>query len=247
MRENAVLYDEILRHGPSQTTVCIILARIKDEGRVNEAVKGCLKFLRAYPDDVHLRLLLAECYLEIGSVGQAETEFLKVTSMINDLAPAYARLAGMYAGQKRFREAAEAARIFLIHHPDDPEFRELLKTVEKAKDAAEGEGQDHAWPVFPDDEDGPLVDFATPTIAELYFNQGQLDAAVATYEKVLEEYPDDSASAERLSQLKDGLKAELETRLSDVTKDHPNLRSQKEKMLMILEKWLPRMGEIRYG
>ena len=243
MEESAVFYDEILSHGPSQTTVRIILARIKDEGRVNEAVKWCMKFLRTYPDDVHLRMLLAECYLEIGSVGQAETEFLKVSSMVNDLAPTYAMLAEIYAGQKRFSEAAEAAGMFLAYRPDDFEFRERMGKVEQAKDAAEREGQDHAWPVLPDDEEGALVDFATPTIAELYFGQGQLDAAVATYEKVLEEHPHDSASAERLSQLK----AKVEAPVSGAEKDHGNIRARKEKMLTILEKWLPRMREIRYG
>ena len=140
MSDNSELYDEILRSGPSQATVRIILTRIKDEGRVNEAVKGCLKFLRDFPDDIHLRMLLAECYFEMGLPGQAETEFLKVASMIKDLTPAYARLAGMYAAQERFREAADVAGIFLAHHPDDLEYRELLKKVEQTRDAAKGKG-----------------------------------------------------------------------------------------------------------
>ncbi len=245
MSDNSKLYDEILRSGPSQTTVRIILTRIKDEGRANEAVKGCMKFLRDFPDDIYLRMLLAECYFEMGLQGQAEAEFLKVTSMIKDLTPAYARLAGMYAAQKRFEEAADAAGVFLAYYPDDLEFRELLKKVEQARDAAKGKGeaQDPAWPVLLDDEAGALIDFATPTIAELYFSQGQLDAALATYEKVLEEHPDDIASFERLSQLK----TEQEARLSRVTAESTNLRALEEKMLTILEKWLPMMGEIKNG
>ena len=105
----------------------------------------------------------------------------------------------------------------------------------------EREGEDPARPVLPDDEADALVDFATPTIAELYFSQGQPDAALATYEKVLEEHPDDIASFERLSQLK----TEQEARLSRVTAESAN--ALEEKMLTILEKWLPMMGEIRYG
>ena len=245
MSDNSELYDEILRSGPSQTTVRIILTQIKEEGCVNEAVKGCLKFLRDFPDDIYLRMLLAECYFEMGLPGQAETEFLKVVSMMKELTPAYAKLAGMYAAQRRFREAAEAAGMFLAHHPNDLECREILKNVEQTRDAEKGKGetQDPAWPVLPDDEAGDLIDFVSPTIAELYFSQGQPDAAVATYEKVLEEHPDDIASIERLSQLK----TEQEARLSSVTAESANLCAQEEKMLMILEKWLPMMGEIRYG
>ena len=242
MEDNTVLYDEILKHGPSQTTLHIILARIKNEGRVNEVIRWCMTFLRVFPKDIYLRMLLAESYLEMGSVGQAETEFLKVSSMMSDLVPVYARLAGIYAKQKRFTEAAGEAEIFLSHHPDDPEMHEILKIVEEACGALEE--PDQRWPVLPDDEEDSLVNFATPTIAELYFSQGQLDAAVETYERVIEEHPDDSVSVDRLAQLK----AELEADLPGATKEsHDVVETQKVKLLTILEKWLPRVGEIKYG
>ena len=172
----------------------------------------------------------------------AETEFLKVSSMMNDLIPVYAGLAGIYAKQKRFKEAAGEAEIFLAHYPDDPEMDAILKIVEEAGGAAEG--SDQKWPVLTDGEDDSLVNFATPTIAELYFSQGQLDAAVETYERVIEEHPDDRVSADRLAQLK----AELETDLPGVKKEsHDVVDTQKEKLLTILEKWLPRVREIKYG
>jgi tetratricopeptide (TPR) repeat protein len=242
MEDNTVLYDEILKHGPSQTTLHIILARIKDEGRVNEVIRWCMTFLRVFPKDINLRMLLGECYLETGSVGQAETEFLKVSSMMNDLLPVYARLAGIYAKQKRFTEAGGEAEIFLTHYPDDPEMNEILQMVEEAGGAVGG--TDPKWPVLPDDEEESLVNFATPTIAELYFSQGQLNAAIETYEKVIEEHPDDSDSAERLAQLK----VELASDLPVPTKaSHNGVDTQEEKLLTILEKWLPRVGEIKYG
>lgn len=241
MENNTVLYDEILKHGPSQTTLHIVLARIKGEGRVNEVIKWCMVFLRVFPKDIYLRMLLAECYLDLGSVGQAETEFLKVSSMMNDLLPVYAGLARIYAKQKRFKEAAGEAEMFLAHHPDDPEMHEILQIVKQAGDFADE--PDEKWPVLPDDEE-KVVNFATPTIAELYFSQGQLDAAVETYERVIEEHPDDSVSAERLNQLK----AVLEADLPGSTKaSHPVVDTQKEKLLTVLEKWLPKVGEIKYG
>ncbi len=242
MEKNTALYDEILKNGPSQTTLHIVLARMKGEGRINEVIKWCMTFLRVYPKDIHLRMLFAECYLAIGSVGQAEAEFLKVSSMINDLLPVYARLAGIYAKQKRFVEAAGEAEMFLAHHPDDSEMREILKIVEETR-ADGAAGPDPEWPVLPDDEEGSLVNFATPTIAELYFSQGQLDAAVETYERVLEEHPHDNVSAERLAQLK----TQLETDSISETKASRNVHRQEKKVLAILEKWLPRVGEIKYG
>ncbi len=242
MEDNTVLYSEILKHGPSQTTLHIVLDRIKSEGRVHEVIQWCMVFLRVFPKDINLRMLLAECYHDLGLVGQAETEFLKVSSMMNDLLPVYAELAKVYAKQKRFKEAASEAERFLAHHPDDPEMHEILKMVKEGKDAAEA--PDEKWPVLPDDEE-TLVNFATPTIAELYFNQGQLDAAVETYERVVEEHPDDSVSAERLIQLKAGLETDLPASTDEA--HHDGVDAQKEKLLTILEKWLPRVGEIKYG
>jgi len=245
MEDNTALYDEILKNGPSQSTLHIILARMKDEGRVNEVIRWCMTFLRVYPKDVYLRMVLAESYLEMGSMGQAETEFVKVSSMINDLLPVYSRLAGIYAGQKRFREAAGAAEMFLSHHPEDAEMRELLQEVERAGDAfgKAAEVPDQTWPVLPDDDEETLVPFATPTIAELYFSQGQLDAAVETYERVMKEHPDDGTSARRLSQLKEQSKANL----ISVENKGNDVHAQKEKLLTMLEKWLPRVAEIKYG
>ncbi|MBW2708177.1 MAG: tetratricopeptide repeat protein [Deltaproteobacteria bacterium] len=245
MEENAALYDEILKAGPSQGTLHIILARIRDEGRVNDVIRWCMKFLGVYPKDVYLRTLLAESYFDMGSIGQAETEFLKVSSMMNDLLPVYSRLSGIYAKQKRFAEATGEAEIFLAHHPEDPEMRELLKNIEEARGATAGgqEGRDQKPPVLPDDDAESLADLATPTIAELYFSQGQLEAAVETYQKVIEEHPDDSVSVQRLLQLKGGLDAVPPC----VPKASRNEHAQEEKLRTILEKWLPRVGEIKYG
>ena len=167
-----------------------------------------MAFLRVYPKDVYLRMLLGESYLAMGLIGQAETEFLKVISLMNDLLPAHARLAGIYAKQKRFSEAAGEAEKF----PGPPP-RKILKCVNCCKklkaSEVKAEERDQQWPVLPDDDEESLVAFATPTIAELYFSQGQLDAAVETYERVVAEHPDDSASAARLSQLKKELNAGL--------------------------------------
>ena len=245
MEENIDLYDEILKAGPSQSTLHIILGRIRDEGRVNEVIKWCMTFLRVYPKDIYLTMLLAECYLDIGSIGQAENEFLKVSSMMNDLLPVYARLSKIYAKQQRFPEAAGEAEIFLARHPEDPEMRKLLKQVKETGDGATGEpeGRDPEWPALPDDDAESLVDFATPTIAELYLSQGQVEAAVETYKKVIEEHPGDRASAERLSQLRD----EMETGLPPLAEAAHNEHAREERLLAILEKWLPGVKEIKHG
>jgi len=241
MEDKMVLYDEILKNGPSQTTLHLVLTQIKNEGRINEVIKWCMAFIKVYPKDAYLRMLLGESYLAAGLIGQAETEFVKTISLLDGLLPAYARLAEIYAKQKRFSEAEGEAKNFLAHHPKDPEMRELLQEIQAS--TVKAEERDHQWPVLPDDDAESLVAFATPTIAELYFSQGQLDAAVEIYGRVVAEHPDDSASAARLLELK----KELSAGLDDAEKDSDNLQTEKEKLLAILEKWLPKVGEIKYG
>lgn len=238
MSDPTVLYDEILRNGPSQSTLYLILNRIREEGRINDVIKWCMAFLRVYPKDIYLRMLLAESYFQMGSMGQAETEFVKVSSMMNDLLPVYERLAEIYEKQRRFAEAADQAEIVLAHHPENSQMRELLK---RAKDDASG--RDREWPALPDDDPESPVPFATPTIAELYLSQGQLDAAVKTYERVVAAHPHDSASAQRLAQLKNQLKGAP----AIAEKESAHVSLGEERLLAVLEKWLPKVGEIKYA
>ena len=74
MAETDNVLGEILNHGPSAGSIFIVLARMKKEGRSSEVVQQCIKFLRVYPDDIRLRIILAESYLETGFIGLAGVE-----------------------------------------------------------------------------------------------------------------------------------------------------------------------------
>jgi predicted Zn-dependent protease len=124
------LLDQILTHGPSQGTLFLILKNMRQEGRTREALQACLKALDFYPDDIRLRQLLAQCYSDLGFLGQAERELDRVTSEIRSLMPVYKLQAENYAGQGRGKEALAALRQYLSHCPDDPEAVGLLKKIE---------------------------------------------------------------------------------------------------------------------
>ena len=242
MAETDNVLDEILNHGPSADSISIVLTRMKKEGRLSEVVQECIKFLRVYPDSIRLRLLLAESYLGIGFIGLAESELEKVTSMIEDLIPSYRLLAGIYAKQRRVTEAADTLKLYLAHCPGEPEALKLLEEV--APDEAQlevGGPTDDA--VVAGDEKDAVADLATPTIAELYYTQGRLSAAITIYEKVLNDKPDDIESLKRLTELR-GLAAE-EPKTEGKEKD--DLRARTETMITILERWLPKIKEIQHA
>ena len=123
------LFSQILNHGPSQSTLFLVITKMKEEGRSGEVIRECLRALSIYPDDIRLRSLLAESYLEKGSIGQAEAELVKVTLMIDDLTSAYKLQAGIYTQQQRVEEASDALKIYLAHNPDDQEAQGLLASV----------------------------------------------------------------------------------------------------------------------
>ncbi len=247
MAETDNVLDEILNHGPSADSISIVLTRMKKEGRLSEVVQECIKFLRVYPDNIRLRIILAEAYMGIGFIGLAGAELEKVTSMIENLIPAYKSLAEIYAKQRRLTEAADTLKLYLAHCPGEPEALKLLEEMRPASVSGEAplkaeELLDDVVPGLDEPRDA-LVDFATPTIAELYYAQGKLSAAISTYEKVISSNPDDSESLKRLIELK-GMAPEEP---GPEGKEKDDLHARTEKLITILEEWLPKIKEIQHA
>jgi tetratricopeptide (TPR) repeat protein len=124
--------SEILSYGPSQGTFLLALKKMKEEGRSSEIVQACQKALSLYPDDLRLRRLLAESYLDLGFIGLAEAELAVVTSGIGDLASVYKLQAELYTNQQRTEEAVGALNQYLVHKPDDHDARDLLEKIKPA-------------------------------------------------------------------------------------------------------------------
>jgi len=136
MEKSNDLLGEILNYGPSQGTFFLVLKKMKEEGRSSEVIRECQKALSLYPDDLRLRTLLAESYLDLGFIGLAETELATVTSRLGDLVSAYKLQAEIYTKQQRNEEAVWALNQYLVHKPDDHNALDLL---DKIKSPVEGE------------------------------------------------------------------------------------------------------------
>ncbi|MBE9572925.1 MAG: hypothetical protein IMF11_20050 [Proteobacteria bacterium] len=135
MEKSNDLLGEILNYGPSQGTFFLVLQKMKEEGRSSEVIRECQKALSLYPDDLRLRTLLAESYLDLGFIGLAETELTTVTSHLGDLVSAYKIQAEIYTKQQRTEEAVWALNQYLVHRPDDHDALDLL---DKIKSPVEG-------------------------------------------------------------------------------------------------------------
>ena len=213
-------------------------------------IQECLKALNICPNDIPIRKLLAESYFEAGLLSQAESELEKINSQIDDLIPVYRLQAEIYGRQRRTKEAMTAMEVYLAHRPDDEDALRLRDTWKPSEIVPTTEPKATIEEVAPtieeveesetesyEDESPPEI--ATSRLAEIYFDQGQIHEAIAIYEKVLAQNPEDEHSMKRINELKN-MMAPGESR-EDKRPD--KIRQKKEKMIAILEAWLANIKE----
>jgi tetratricopeptide (TPR) repeat protein len=242
------LYDEILRQGASSETLRILLANLKKEGRLKKVIQECIKAVQTYPQDPFLRRLLAESYLEAGFVSQAEMELERLTSQTNELASTYKLLADIYRKQGRSDDAVRTLRIYLAHRPEDHDALDVFEALHVRPHAADEQppaaeprepaAEEIHEPVVKEaaelPEEAPVPEIATPTLAEVYAGQGDLEEAIRMYGKVLARNPQDEKSRQRMEELE----AMLRTEPPVPEQKAGRARKKRERAVAILETWL---------
>jgi tetratricopeptide (TPR) repeat protein len=345
------LLGEILDRGPSSETLGLVLGELKKLGHTRKVIQECLRALQHHPDDLPLRLILAEAYFDEGLFSQAEAEIETVTTRMDRYASAYLLQAEIYRTQKRGDEAVRSLRTYLALRPQDAVALDILKEMEIPQGAPAPEAApmqeeiaepapgieveppapeaapvqeeiaepapgieveppepeaalvqeeiaepapgieveppvpeaapmqeeiaepapgmaeeppepeeteplavEKERPEFPFEEE-VLSEIATPTLAEVYVNQGQLQEAISIYEKVIAQNPEDRASMTRVQELRTMLEAEAplqelelpaieaepllpEADLPPPEETTPKAKQKKQKTIAILESWL---------
>ncbi|MBW1998464.1 MAG: tetratricopeptide repeat protein [Deltaproteobacteria bacterium] len=240
-------YDEILENSPSQATIFLVLSRMKGEGHLERVIERCRRALDAYPDDISIRKLLAEAYVESGMISEAEKELERVSQQLDSFASIYRLKAQVFTEQGRNDEAAKALELYLSHNPDDEEAVALLQGLAPEEEpGAEKDLSPEEGPLEGLEEGEEEPDIATPTLAEVYFNQGEIQEAISVYEKVLEREPEDQFSQHRLEQLKSMLEGEPPPPEREPAREKaPDIhRKRKERLVTILQSWLSSMREM---
>ena len=191
-----------------------LIELLRDQGNTGNLIKACLKSLETFPDDIAVREILAEIYLEQGYAGLAEGEIDTICRKIDELSKIYKIKAKLFKKEGRFDEAMESLRLYSAHCPDDQEANGLLSELV----AAAGE------------EKSVLI---TPTMAEIYFKQGEIEEAINIYREIVKAFPDDKQYRTRLNELEAMNEPQkVDEGEKDTTKE------KKLKLISILEKWL---------
>jgi len=191
-----------------------LIELLRDHGDTGSLIKACLKSLETSPDDIAVRKILAEIYLEQGYAGLAEGEIDTICRNIDEMSKIYKVRAKLYKKEGRFAEAIESLQLYSAHCPDDQEAHGLLS--ELVANAGE--------------EKSVLI---TPTMAEIYFKQGEIEEAMNIYREIVKAFPDDKQYRTRLNEL-EGMNAPQ--KVDEGEKD--NTKEKKLKLISTLEKWL---------
>ena len=227
---------KILKNSPSQGTLYILLPVLKDNGEIRLVIQECLKALSRFPDDLTLRKILAEAYLEDDRFLEAEIEFERVIGGIKTLAEAIRSQADIYLLQKREDDARESLRHFLSFFPENQEAVELLRELDATIDISPAESlEEHEDSDITDNqEQTDFPEIITASLAETFFNQGRLNEAREIYEKLVEKNPEDEAARLRLDEIL--VLMDQENKPVDLT-DKDKIRKRKERMISILDSW----------
>lgn len=140
----------------------------------------------------------------------------------------------------------------MISPENEFEGEQILESVEIPEDITqtlEEQIEKMTVPEFQEDdflitqEEDTFAELATPELAEIYYNQGQINEAINTYELIILSDPDDESSIARLAELKAPQTKEPDQR---VTMDGI-LIAREEKMITVLEGWLNRIRELGHA
>ena len=214
MSASDLLDKEIIDKIETPSASVLLIRLLIEEGKTEIAVKACLKALEIFPDDMNIRRLLAETYFSQGHLDLAEKELGKLAHKIGELSSIFKLQAKVFRKEDRLREAIKALELYLAHHKSDKEAAQLLSELSS-----------------PHEEEKPVL--PTPTLAEIYYNQGALDEAIETYQQVLRDSPDDAKSKKRLKEL-----MEIKETGDQGKSTEGIAREQKLKFTGILERWL---------
>jgi tetratricopeptide (TPR) repeat protein len=221
MRPLDEIYDEILNKPVTPRATLLAIRGLREEGKLDMAVKACLKALEFFPDDAGIRKALAETYLEQGSIELAEKELTKLCEQIEELSSLFKLQAELYIKQDRAKEALDCLKLYLAHHGDDKEAAQLLSKLSSSR------------------KEEPSI-LPTSTLAEIYYKQGELVEAIKIYEQTVKAFPDDEKAKRRLKELQRIKEAEEHGKPREEL-----IRARKLKLVKVLERWLSNLEQRR--
>jgi len=207
------IYSEVIDKIATPKARLLLVEILKKEGKTQNVIDACKKVLEIFPEDIHMRRLLAETYLGEGSLDLAEKELENIARQFSDLSSIFKLQSDVFKRENKIDDAIHSMQLYLAHNESDQEAADLLADLRLPKE------KPSALP--------------TSALGEIYYKQGELDEAIKVYEQVVTSSPDDEKAKRRLDELR-GVKEEQEGE----KERSQSVRERKLKLLGVLERWL---------
>jgi len=212
------IYHELVSKIVTPEARLLLVETLKKQGNPQAVIQACKTVLDTFPDDIGIRSLLAESYFEEGSLDLAETETEKIVHYIHKLSYIFKFQAELFRRQNRPDKARDSLKLYLAHNQGDQQASDLLEEISQPQEEPSA--------------------FPTSTLADLYYQQGELGEAIKVYEQVVAASPDNEKAKHRLGELR------VEHAAQEAKMERAQLtRKRKRKLLGILERWLAAVEE----
>jgi tetratricopeptide (TPR) repeat protein len=123
------LLEEMVERDPTTALYLPMAERLREEGRVEEAVRLCEARKNRPGHGVGDAIVLARCYLAAGRLHEARTEFESALALDRENVAALKALAGILAHEGRHIRAAELYRAVCRVDPGDLESQTALHQI----------------------------------------------------------------------------------------------------------------------
>jgi tetratricopeptide (TPR) repeat protein len=128
-RDSATLLEEIVGRDPATALYLPLAERLREEGRVEEALRLCEERGDRPGAGVGDRVVLGRCYLAAGRLGDARAAFERALSLDRENVSALKALAGILAHMGEHRRAADLYQAVCRVDPGDLESQTALHQI----------------------------------------------------------------------------------------------------------------------
>lgn len=181
------------------------LAReLHEAGQLADAAQVCTEGVAHHPSYLSARVLLGRIHRDMGNLEEARKELETVLERAPDNLLARRLLAEICREQGDLDGALERFRALLAFSSEDEEIRSTIQEIQAERAGANGDtSEEEPGPAAetvptPEPED---LHLATPTLAEIFLQQGLVDKAADVYREILQGDPGNDEARLRLSEI----------------------------------------------
>ncbi len=183
-------YARMLKDDP-MSDCCVQFAKLLiTRKKLDKALEVLTREIRQNKHSVTARHLLGKIYLERWMIDKAREEFKIAVRLAPANIDASRELINIYSIQKNFDAALDIARNLCLCHPGNREIRAVFERLNMFVSIDEDKPPNFRSVFYRTEiRDDEREDFATETLANLYFEQGHHTRAAKILDKLLKKDP----------------------------------------------------------